>query len=105
MRALLPAVLILTLAFATTPAFAAKKKPAPNNEPRIVEISPLSITISIGKAGDDHQTFKITDATKITLNGAPAKVDNLLAGMIAEIKASADPGTAASIAAKDAPKH
>lgn len=106
MKILLAAVLILSLAFVTTPAFAGKKKPAPNNEPRIVEINFLSITVSVGKSGDDHQTYKISKDTKITLNNAPSTADNLRAGMIAEIKPSdTDAGTAGSIAAKDAPKH
>jgi hypothetical protein len=106
MRTLLAAVLILSLAFVTTPAFAGKKKPVPNNDPRIVEVNALSITLSVGKSGDDHQTYKISKETKITLNGSPITADNLRAGMIAIIKASdADAGTAASIDAKDAPKQ
>ncbi len=89
-----------------SPAFAKKKaSPTPSGEARVVEISPLSITISIGKSGEDHQTFKITKETKITLNGAPATTDLILAGMLAEVKASdADASVAVSIAAKDAPK-
>jgi len=88
-----------------SPAFA-KKKPAASDEPRIVEINPLEITISIGKSGDEHQTFKIMKDTKITLNGVAATADNLLAGMVAEVKASeTDPTVAVSIDAKDAPKH
>jgi hypothetical protein len=106
MRTLLAAVLIFSLAM-VSPAFAKKKAtPTPDNEPRIVEISPLSITISIGKSGEDHQTFYIAKDTKITLNGAPATTDNLLAGMIAKVTPSpSDAKTAASIDAKDAPKR
>jgi len=106
MRTLFAVLLIISLAFVTTPAFAKKKKPAADNEPRIVEVNALSITLSVGKSGDDHEVFKITKDTKITLNNVPSTTDSLRAGMVAKVTPSGtDATTAVSIDAKDAPKQ
>jgi hypothetical protein len=96
-------VALLFMMALVSPAFAKKKPAGPTAV--IVEINALSITVSIGKSGEDHETYKITKDTKITLDGAPTTTDSILAGMVAQIKASeTDPTVAVSIAAKDAPK-
>ena len=74
-------------------------------EYKIVEVSAVSITVSLGHSGEDHITYKIADSTKITLDGAPAKGGDLRAGMTAHIEVGSDKETAKSIAAQDPKAH
>ena len=39
-----------------------------------------SITVSLGKSGEEHETYNITDKTVVTIDGAPANARDLLAG-------------------------
>lgn len=103
----LAATLLVALAF-STPAFAKKPKggdAAPKaQEYTLTQANAVSVTISSGVAGDPPKTFKITDATTITLNGLPAKGGDLRGGMIAEIALTPDNTTALSISATDPKK-
>lgn len=96
---------VLLLAIFVTGAMGAHKKGQPA-EPmhKIAEVSASSITLSFGETGDIHESFKITEATTVTVDGAPAHVGDLRAGMVAVVKAGADK-SAASITAKGAPAH
>lgn len=89
-----------------SPAFAKGKKKPAGEDGRIVDITALSITLSLGKTGDDHVTFKITNDTVVKFDGAAATADNLRAGMMARVVAvDGVPGTAKEIDAHDPPKH
>jgi hypothetical protein len=70
----------------------------------IVEASALSVTVSEGHKGDPNKTFKITDATKVTIDGDTANARDLRGGMFANISLSEDQTTATSIDAKDSKK-
>lgn len=108
MKALIAILSFLTMIL-SLPAHAGPPKkgggPAAPPEHRIMEVDAVSITIDIGKDGNSHEKFKITDATKVTLDGAPAFARDLRAGMHARIEVSPDHTTAISISAKDAPAH
>jgi hypothetical protein len=87
-------------------ALAKKKGPPPppaTPEYRVVEVNAVSITITVGQSGDQHLSYKITDGTKVTLNGAPAFARDLRAGMMVRIDISPDRTTALAITAKDPP--
>jgi hypothetical protein len=99
---------LLALALVLPSSALAKKKqpagPAPDTEDlRIVEVNAVSVTVTVGKSGDQHFTYKITDGTKITLNGAPAFARDLKAGMVAKFTLTPDHATATVIEAKDPP--
>jgi hypothetical protein len=106
MKTLLSIIALLAICL-TTPALAKKGKGQPAApaapETPIVEVSALSVTVSLGKSGEEHMTYKITDATKVSLNGAPVAARDLRAGMVAKVAVSADRTTATAIDAKDAP--
>ncbi len=68
----------------------------------IIESSPMSITLDAGN--DVQESYKITDATKVTLDGAAITAEDLRAGMVAKVKLDSDNQTAVSIAAKNAPR-
>ncbi len=82
-----------------------KKAPAPVPEHKIFQVDGASITLSIGSAGGQHETFKITSETKVTLNGVPTPAHDLKAGMVASVVSGHDKTTAQAIHAKDAPRH
>jgi len=107
MKTLLAFLTILTVVLAM-PAMAAKKGKGPQQpaspELKIVEVDAVSIRVTIGLSGDEHVDYKITDQTKITLNGAPVAARDLRPGMVAQIQAGQDK-VATSIVAKDAPAH
>jgi hypothetical protein len=109
MKTLLVILSLLVVGLALPPSAFAKKKgggpPADTGEQRIVEISPVSITVTLGKTGDEHVTYKITDSTKVTLNGAPIFARDLKAGQMAKFTLSEDHSTALTIEAKDPPAH
>lgn len=107
MKTLLALLSILIVAL-VLPASAAKKgkgqHPAEGPELKIVAVDAVSISVSLGKSGDEHINYKITDQTKVTLNGAPVAARDLRAGMVCRIEAGADK-VATAIHAKDAPAH
>ena len=93
-------ILSLVTMILSLPAQAGPKKKA-QPEHRIAEVDAVSITLDIGRDGSSHEKFKITDATKVTLDGAPAAARDLKAGMDARVEVSSDHTTAISISAKD----
>jgi hypothetical protein len=99
---ILAALALLLFVTVGTPVYAAGKGKHPLPYQAIVEVDPSSITLRLGAAGDKNETLKITDATKITLDGTPVAARDLMAGMSAQVKKSADPTIAESIAARDA---
>jgi len=99
-----------TLAFALTIALslsstAVAKRTGGKVFNKITDINAVTITVSIGVDGNTHQTYSITDNTKVTLNGAPSNARDLRAGMIAHVVLSADGRTATIINGRDAPAH
>lgn len=105
MKKLIALLLLLTLAIVSPSYAKGKKKPA-GEEGRIVEVTALSITLSLGKTGDDHVTYNITKDTVVKFDGATATADNLRAGMVARVEAVKDHSdTAKEIDAHDPPKH
>ena len=99
-------VLCISLAASTT-SFA-KKAPKPAAAGpfvKIVSVDAIGITVSLGTTGDNHESYKITDETKVTLDGAPINARDLRAGMVASIESSADKKTAITITAKSPPAH
>ncbi len=74
-------------------------------ECRIFEANAVAITLSVGKDGNTHEAFKITDTTKVKLDGVPSFARDLRAGMMARVGYGADHITALWISAKDAPAH
>ena len=109
MKTLLVILSFLVVALALPPSALAKKKsPAPaadTGELRIVEADALSVTVTVGLSGGEHFTYKITDSTKVTLNGAPVFARDLKAGQMAKFTLSPDHSTALTIEAKDPPAH
>jgi len=107
MKTLLTILSILVVAL-VLPVSAAKKgkgqHPAEGPELKIVEVDAVRISVSLGKSGDEHVDYKITDQTKVTLNGAPVAARDLRAGMVCKIEAGADK-VATAIIVKDAPAH
>jgi hypothetical protein len=105
---LILALLVVALALPTS-AMAKRKPPGPTpdaNESadlKIVEADAVSITVTVGKSGDQHFTYKVTDSTKVTLNGAPAFARDLKPGMVAKFTLTPDHATAIAIEAKDPP--
>jgi hypothetical protein len=105
MRTLLALLALVSLAF-VAPAMAAKKgAPQGGPELKIIDVDAVSVTVSVGLSGNEHFTYKITDNTKVTLNGAPIFARDLRAGMVARFTLSPDHETAISIEAKDPPAH
>lgn len=100
------AVLTFLAVVLVMPAMAGKRKNQADSGPdlKIVEVNAVSVTVTLGKTGDEHVQYKITDKTKVTLNGAPVAARDLRPGMVAKIAADKDK-VASSIRAKDAPVH
>ncbi len=73
----------------------------------LVEADAVSVSASMGKTGDVDLTksYKITDSTKVTIDGQPARSDYLKGGMTARIQLATDGVTALSIDAKDPGKR
>ena len=108
MKTLLAILSILAVVLTMPAQAAAKKKgggPAQPPELRITEVDAVSIIVDVGKDGNTHEKYKITDATKVTLDGAPAFARDLKPGMMARIEATPDHITALSITARDPPAH
>jgi hypothetical protein len=79
--------------------------PIPAGMHKITEVDPASIKLASGTSGDTVQSYSITAATKVTLNGAAAYARDLKAGMIAKVEPSADGKSAVTITAQDPPAH
>jgi len=108
----LPIVLATCLLFIAAPpsilaAGKSKKKstPAPvtDTSDKITAVHLTSVTINVF-ATHSQKEFKVTPATKITVNGQPAQLNGLATGMNVVITPAPDGITAASIDAKTA-KH
>lgn len=108
MKSLLLVVALLT-AVLSLPTQAGKKHKGSGvpetPEYKVVETNALLLTVSIGRDGSTHETFKMTDTTKVILDGAPAAARDLKAGMMARIEFAPDHVTALAVTAKDAPRH
>jgi len=105
--------LSVTLALFITPMADAKRPkppvetpdPVPAGMQKILEVDALSIKVAVGTAGDSTQSYKITNATKVTMNGVSGNARDLKAGMLAKVEPSADGKTAVSITAQDPVAH
>jgi hypothetical protein len=108
MKAFFAIVSLLAFVLAV-PAVAAKKGNNQGSTPapalKIVEVDAVSITVAVGQSGNEHFKYKITDQTKVTLNGAPVFARDLRAGMVARLSVSPDRSTVTAIDAQDAPVH
>ena len=106
MKTLLAILSILLVALALPVSAAKKGKGQHEAEPeaRITAVGPASVSVSLGKSGGENFEYKITEQTKVTLNGAPIAARDLRAGMVCKIEADSN-HVATSIAAKDAPAH
>ena len=78
-----------------------KKTPAPvvDTSDKITAVHLTSVTINI-YATHAGKEYKVTPATKITVNGQPAQLNGLATGMNVVIALAADGVTAATIDAK-----
>ncbi|HEY3898013.1 MAG TPA: hypothetical protein VGM54_05325 [Chthoniobacter sp.] len=107
---LILAMLVIALALPTS-VQARRRPPGPTpdsgepSELKIVEADAVSVTVTVGKSGDQHFTYKVTDSTKVTLNGAPAFARDLKPGMVAKFTLTPDHATAITIEAKDPPAN
>ena len=108
MKKILPLLLATTLLlFAMEPAAQAKdwksKKstPAPSADThdRITAVHLTSITINLF-ATHSAKEYKVTPATKITVNGQPSQLSGLATGMDVVVTPAPDGVTAATIDAK-----
>jgi hypothetical protein len=108
-RALKALALLLTITIVLSISSTASAKGPKNTGGKvfnkITDINAVTITVSIGADGNTHETYSITDGTKVTLNGAPANARDLRAGMVAHIALSEDRKIALIITARDAPAH
>jgi len=112
-RILKTLALLLMLALLINPAADAKRPKAPVETPdpvpagmqKILQVDALSIRVAVGTAGDSSVSYTINNATKVTMNGAPANARDLKAGMLAKIEPSADGKSAVSITAQDPVAH
>ena len=99
-------LLIAFMLFAVIPAtsvFATGKESDANAPYNIIEASAVSVTVSVGRAGDtdSQRTFTITDNTKVRIDNQPASGADLKGGMVAEIETAVDGRTATYINAHD----
>ena len=98
-------VVTFALIIATSLSASAKSKkstPAPvDTSDRIIALHLTSITVTI-YATHQSREYKVTPATKITVNGQPAQLDGLATGMDVVVTLAADGITAAKIDAKTA---
>ena len=78
-----------------------KSTPAPavNTSDKISAIHLTSITINV-YATHQSKEYKVTPATKITVNGQPAQLSGLATGMDVVVAPAADGVTAATVDAK-----
>jgi len=112
-RILKALALLVTLAFLIAPMAEAKRPKPPTETPdpvpagmqKILEVNALTIKVAVGTSGSNTQSYSITNATKVTMNGAPGNARDLKAGMLAKIEPSADGKTAVTITAQDPVAH
>ena len=101
------AVFVGTLLFQLTTDVAGKSKkkstPAPETSDKITAIYLTSITINTYTTHAAKE-FKVTPATKITVNGAPSQLSGLATGMDVVVTPASDGITAATIEAKTRPR-
>ena len=103
MKVLLWAMLCL-LIVASPLADAKSKKsatPPPDTSDKLTAVHLTSITINL-YATHAAKEYKVTPATKITVNGQPSQLSGLATGMDIVVTAAADGVTAAHIDAKTA---
>ena len=110
MRFLSVAIAALFLITGTLPSTLAagkskKKSPAPvtDTNDKITAVHLTSISISV-YATHSAKEYRVTPATKITVNGQPAQLNGLSTGMNVVVAPAPDGVTAAAIDAKSA-KH
>ena len=105
---ILPAVIAVVLSIGWLPAAWAKEwkskrsSPAPtavNTSDRIRAIHLTSITINLF-ATHSAKEYRVTPATKITVNGQPSQLSGLATGMDVTVTPAADGFTAATIDAR-----
>ena len=73
--------------------------PAADTSDKITAVHLMSITINL-YATHAAKEYKVTPATKITVNGEPAQLNGLATGMDVVVTPAADGVTAASVDAK-----
>lgn len=98
--------LLLSLTLSVEAAGKSKKKspgPVVDTSDKISAVHLASITVSVHSPPASKE-YKVTPATKITVNGQPAQLSGLGTGMDVVVAPAADGVTAASIDAKTA-KH
>jgi hypothetical protein len=103
-RTLIAFLLVLLIGGSDSPCWAKKKKKSDastGTTATIIEVNFASITLDNGTQDQAPQTFKVTNDTKVTLNGVPATTEDLLAGMQTTITPSADNTVALVIAAEN----
>ncbi len=98
------ALLAVALMFPSKTFSSSKSKkhsptPAPDMTDHITAIHLTSITINI-YATQAAKEYKVTPATKITVNGQPSRLDGLATGMSVRVTSALDGATAVSIDAK-----
>ena len=94
--------LFLSVTLSVEAAGKSKKKPptpAADTADKITAVHLMSITINV-YATHAAKEYKVTPATKITVNGAPAQLNGLGTGMSVVVVPAADGVTAATIDAK-----
>ena len=104
---MIAAVLIGTLLLPLTTVAAGKSKkkstPTPETSDKITAIYLTSITINTYTTHAAKE-FKVTPATKITVNGTPSQLSGLATGMDVVVAPASDGVTAATIEAKSRPR-
>ena len=109
MKILLIIVATLFLIIGTQPSAQAKEWKSKKNSPapaadtsdKITAVHLTSITINL-YATHAAKEYKVTPATKITVNGQPAQLNGLATGMTVTVVPAAEPSIAATIDAKTA---
>src|ERR1700730_3942862 len=102
---LLAIFLSVTLILPAAPAIAKSKskKTAPavtvSTSDKISAVHLTSITVSVHSPAASKE-YKVTPATKITVNGQPGTLSSLATGMDVSVTTAADPTTAVTIDAK-----
>lgn len=97
------ALLAVALLFPSKSFGAGKKKstpaPAPDTTDHITAVHLTSITVTLF-ANHQAKEFKVSPATKITVNGQPSQLSGLATGMSVTVAPAPDGVTAAAIDAK-----
>jgi hypothetical protein len=106
MKSLLIALLLFSI-FPRASVYATGRESDANAPYNIMEANAVSVTVSVGKAGDvdSERTFKVTDSTKVTIDNLPASAADLKGGMVASITTAPDGNTATYINAHDPRKR